>query len=106
MPPETLELSTSAFSSLVSGDRAELGKQHPDFSADPKSVLENALAQLKGDEQARSKYDSNLLLLVHGTSGQRLMMRSSASRELQKHYLARFLDTSKFVAPNTLPSSN
>lgn len=64
--PELLELSASAFSSLVEGDRAELGKQHPDYMDDPKGVLENALAQMRSDVQTQSEYDNNLLPLIYG----------------------------------------
>ena len=48
------------------GDTVELGKQHPDFVADPYGVLRSALGRSKSDGQTRDEYEQNLLPLIYG----------------------------------------
>lgn len=54
------------FSQLVEGDRRELGRQHPDFLADPAEVLTGALALIGTHAKTRNEYEQNLLPLIYG----------------------------------------
>ena len=64
--PEAAEAALEAFVLLVRGDIEEFGYQDPDFAADPRAVLGNALGVACADAQTRREYEGVLLPLVYG----------------------------------------
>ena len=64
--PEAVEAAIGAFVALVRGDIEEFGYQDPDFAADPRTVLGQALGVAGADAQTRREYEGLLLPLVYG----------------------------------------
>ena len=64
--PALADQAIAVFSQLVDGDRRELGRQHPDFLADPAGVLTRALGLIGSHANTRREYEQNLLPLIYG----------------------------------------
>lgn len=66
--PDVVDAAVSAFVALVQGDIGEFGYQDPEFAADPRNVLGQALREGGTDTQIHQEYDGVLLPLVYGRS--------------------------------------